>query len=178
MIPNVSCRQLSPRIAIALLLALALALLGVPPVSGAATVQGVSVVTDRADYVNVPGFNVVTATATINFNGNGALDTVRFDWIAPAGGPPFRSRVVTPSNVQPGIARAADAWAADREGVGFSVLAQINATVGNPPPVASPPATFNVYNRSRFLVVTDIVVTTAAVYENGTTAGARADLKY
>ena len=174
--PSVSCRQLSPRIALAILLVLTVFVAN--PASAAATVQGVSVATDRTDYVNVPGFNVVTSTATVDFNGNGPLDGVRFDWIAPSGGPPFRVRYVTTRSIMPGRAAATDVWTADREGVGFTVLATINTTVGSPPPVASAPATFNVFNRTWGVVVTDVVVTTSPVYENGTVATARAALKY
>src|SRR5437867_12507584 len=96
---SVSCRQLSPRVAFAILLlpALILLVLAPPPASAATTVQSVVVVTDRVDYVNVPGFNRVTATATVDFNGNGPLDTVRFDWTPPGGGTPFLSHYVVAS---------------------------------------------------------------------------------
>src|SRR6266511_1327009 len=177
---NVSCGQLSPRVALAFLLLLPLLalLVGAPLASAAATVQAVSIATDRTDYVNVPGFNVVTATARVSFNGNGPLDVVRFDWLAPGGGRTVQVHMVSTRAVQPGLADAMDTWTADQEGIGFSVLATINATVGSTTPVASPPATFNVFNRSRFVTVTDIVVVTSAVYENGSVAAARADLKY
>src|SRR3989454_1200116 len=174
--PNVSCRQLSPHIALALLLLLIL--LSMPPVSAATTVQSVGVKADRTDYANVPGYNRVVATATVQFNGAGSLDPVRFQWYAPGASSPFLTGFVPPTQIRAGLAQAVDVWIADREGVGFNVLASINYTLGGPTMVASPPSPFNVYNRTRYVSVTDIVVATSPVYENGTLGTARADVKY
>src|SRR2546427_1207474 len=176
MIALVSCRQLSPPLAVAVLLLLTV--LASLPVSAAASVQTIAVSTDRTDYVNMPGFNRVTATASASFTGNGALDAIRFDWFAPGGPTPFRTVSVPPRIVRMGTGESTDSWVADVEGVGFTVLASINITSGGPPELGSPPATFNVYNRSAIVVVTDVVVTTSPVYENGTVAQARADLTY
>jgi len=176
MIATVSCRQLSPPLAVAVLLLFTV--LASLPVSAAATVQSIAVTTDRTDYVNMSGFNRVTATANVSFNGNGALDAIRFDWFAPGGLTPFRTVSVPPRIVRVGGGESRDSWVANLEGVGFTVFASINVTAGGPPEIASPPATFNVYNRSAIVVVTDVVVTTTPVYENGTVARARADLTY
>src|SRR5438445_629370 len=176
MIATVSCRQLSPPLAVAVLLLFTV--LASLPVSAAATVQSIAVTTDRTDYVNMSGFNRVTATASVSFNGNGALDAIRFDWFAPGGPTPFRTVSVPPRIVRVGGGESRDSWVANLEGVGFTVFASINVTAGGPPEIASPPATFNVYNRSAIVVVTDVVVTTTPVYENGTVARALADLTY
>ncbi len=176
MIAFVSCRQLSPQLAVAVLLLLTL--LAAPPASAATTVQGIAVATDRIDYVNMSGFNRVTATANVTFSGTGALDPVRFDWFAPGGSTPFRSVPVAPTQIRLGTAEAADTWIADKEGIGFNVITAINRSTGTPPEVTSPPATLNVYNRSAIAIVTDVVITTSPVFENGTVAPARADLTY
>jgi parallel beta-helix repeat protein len=176
MIASVSCRQLSPPLAVAVLLLVTI--LASPPASAATMVQSIAVSTDRTDYVNMPGFNRVTATANVTFNGNGALDPVRFDWFAPGVPMPVRTLAVPPTQVRLGTAVSSDSWVADREGIGFTVFASINVFTGSPPEVSSPPATFNVYNRSAIVVVTDIVVTTSPVFENATVAPARADLTY
>src|SRR2546426_3073765 len=176
MIASVSCRQLSPRLASAFLV---LVLLAAPPLASAATmVQAISVATDRVDYVNVPGFNDVTATATVAFNGNGALDPVKFEWFDPGAPFPFRTVSIPTIPSGPQAAQASDTWTATREGIGFTIRATINVSVGGGPQAASPPATFNVYNRSSFVVVSDIAVTTSPVHENGTVATAVADLTY
>ena len=176
MIAFVSCRQLSPPLAVAVVLLLAV--LASPPASAATTVSAIGVSTDRTDYVNMTGFNRVTATANVTFSGTGGLDPVRFDWFAPGGSVPFRSVTVIPSQVRLGTAEATDMWVADQEGIGFNVIAAINITIGTPPEVTSPPATLNVYNRTAIAIVTDLVVTTSPVFENGTVAAARADLTY
>jgi len=176
MIAPVSCRQLSPLLAVAVLLLLTL--LAAPPASAATTVSAIAVSTDRTDYVNVTGFNRVTATANVTFSGTGALDPVRFDWFAPGNSTPFRSVTVAPTQVRLGTAESTDTWVADQEGIGFNVIAAINVSTGSPPEVTSPPATLNVYNRSAIAVVTDLVITTSPVFENGTVAPARADLTY
>jgi len=176
MIAFVSCRQLSPPLAVAVLLLVSV--FALPPASAATTVSGIAVATDRVDYVNMPGFNRVTATANVTFSGTGALDPVRFDWFPPGGSTPFRSVTVVPTLVRMGTAESTDTWVADQEGIGFNVIAAINVTTGTPPEVTSPPATLNVYNRSAIAIVTDLVVTTSPVFENGTLASARADLTY
>lgn len=175
----VSCRRLSPPLAVAVLLLLLLlvTVLASPPASAATTVQGIAVATDRVDYVNMPGFNRVTATANVTFSGTGALDPVRFDWFDP-GGFKFRSVTVAPTQIRMGTAESTDTWIADQEGIGFNVIAAINVSTGTPPEVTSPPATLNVYNRSAIAIVTDLVITTDPVFENGTVASARADLTY
>ena len=173
----VGWRQLSPRLAIALLMLGSLA--AIPPASAATDVQAVSLATDRIDYVNASGFNQVTATATVNFNGAGPLDPVMFEWFAPGGPSPFRTMEVPPSQIATLTATASDSWVVAGEGSGFSILASINQTVGNNMlRVTSPPATINVYNRTGLAIVMDVAVTTSPVYENGTVATARADLKY
>src|SRR3989475_4732173 len=143
MIALVSCRQLSPPLAVAVLLLLTV--LASLPVSAAASVQSIAVSTDRTDYVNKAGFNRVTATANVLFNGNGALDAIRFDWFAPGGPTPFRTVSVPPRIVGVGGGESTDSWVADREGVGFTVFASINVTSGGPPEIGSSPARFNVY---------------------------------
>src|SRR3990172_4182635 len=94
--PAVSCRQLSPPLGVALLL-----LLPVPaaPPASAGKVGSISVTTDQTDYVNVPGFNIVTATALVNYVGNNQIDNVKFDWFDPGAPLPFRLRWITPSPV-------------------------------------------------------------------------------
>src|SRR5438445_3472606 len=153
MIALVSCRQLSPPLAVAVVLLFTV--LASLPVSAAASVQSIAVSTDRTDYVNMPGFNRVTATANVSFSGNGALDAIRFDWFVPGGPTPFRTVSVPPRLVRVGAAESSDSWVADREGIGFTVFASINVTAGGPPEIGSPPATFNIYNRSAIVVVTD-----------------------
>src|SRR2546427_8781608 len=150
MIAAVSCRQLSPHLALALLLVLCLLL--PRPVSAATTVQSIAVTTDRLDYVNVPGMNQVTATARVDFAGNGPIDPVRFDWFDPGASIPFRSAYIAPGSIGVGSAGATDAWVAGREGVGFTVVASINITAGGGPIAASAPAAFNVYNRTQIIV--------------------------
>ena len=176
MIAFVSCRQLSPPLAVAVVLLAALAVS--PAVSAVTTVQSIAASTDRSDYLYVPGFNQVLATANVTFSGTGGLDPVRFDWYYPGAPTPFRTISVAPTMVTMATAQSQDSWTADREGIGFTVLASIHIDPGGPAELTSMPATFNVYNRSAIAVVTDIVVTTSAAFENGTVAPARADLAY
>src|SRR3990170_2370282 len=171
--PAVSCRQLSPRLGLALLLVLTVL---AAPTASAGKVGSISVTTDQTDYVNVPGFNIVTATALVNYVGNNQIDNVKFDWFDPGAPLPFRIRWITPSAVSQ-VGRAQDVWTADREGINFRVMASINETVDSPP-VWAQATTFNVHNRTVFVTVRDLVVTTNPVYENGTVATARATLTW
>src|SRR5512137_1716146 len=83
----VSCRRLSPQLALALLLLVPVVIS--LPVSAAATVQGVTIATDRQTYFNVSPLNEVIATANVTFNGNGPLDRVRFEWFDSGASVPF-----------------------------------------------------------------------------------------
>src|SRR2546425_1241527 len=156
MIASVSCRQLSPRLASAFLV---LVLLAAPPLASAATmVQAISVATDRVDYVNVPGFNDVTATATVAFNGNGAVATavadltyagnasqllgVRFDWYYPDRSLAHSSVDPAPTPVSNRSARATGAWSIDRVGSAF----RVNATYLGTPAITNATA-FDVLER-------------------------------
>ena len=172
----VSCRQLSPPLAVAVLLLLTL--LASTPVAAVTMVQGIAASTDRTDYVNETGFNRVTATANATFTGVGGLDPVRFEWFYPGASTPFRRVTVPPTQVRMGFAQATDSWIADREGIAFTVSASINVSSGGPPEIRSPPAAFNVYNRTGIAIVTDLVVSTPPVVQNGTPARGRADLRY
>ena len=172
----VSCRQLSPLVAVAFLLFLLLLAIPSPPASAAATVQGLSVTTEWSTYFNVSGLNHVVATANVTFNGNGLLDDVRFDWFYPGAPLPFVTRWKTlVGSTSP--TEATDEWFADREGRGFNVTAAINVSAGGGPQVAGR-ATFNVLGRNAIVDVTSIVVRTGSVYENRTVASARADLTW
>src|SRR3989442_15089438 len=169
-------RRLSPRLAIALLMQAGLA--AIPPASAATDVQAVSLATDRIDYVNASGFNQVTATATVNFNGAGPLDPVMFEWFAPGGPSPFRTMEVSPRQNASLTATASDSWVVAGEGTGFSILASINQTVGNNMlRVTSPPATINVYNRTGLAIVMDVAVATPPGYEDGAGATPPGDRK-
>src|SRR3990170_521200 len=169
----VSCRQLSPRLGLALLLVLTVL---AAPTASAGKVGSISVTTDQTDYVNVPGFNIVTATALLNYVGNNQIDNVKFDWFDPGAPLPFRTRWIVPSAASQ-VGRAQDVWTASREGLNFRVMASVNETVGSPP-VYAQATTFNVHNRTVFVTVRDLVVTTNPVYENGTVATARATLTW
>src|SRR5438093_8128671 len=102
MIAAVSCRQLSPHLALALLLVLCLLL--PRPVSAATTVQSIAVTTDRLDYVNVPGMNHGTASARGHFAANGPIDPLRFDWFDPGASIPFRPADIAPRSIEDGCA--------------------------------------------------------------------------
>jgi len=169
----VSCWQLSPRLVLALLLLLTL--LAIPPAS-AGPVNSITVTTDQTDYVNVPGYNIVTATSVIDYIGNDLIDNVKFDWFDPGSAVPFRTTYVTPSAASH-VGRAWDVVRVDREGLNFTVFASINVTI-NTPPAQADVAYFNVHNRTAFVSVRDLVVTTDPVYESGTLAVALADLTW
>src|SRR2546426_3401747 len=173
----VSWRQLPPRLAIAILVLGSVA--PIPPASALTDVKAAYLLTDRVDYVNASGFNLVTATASVTFSGMGPLDPVMFQWYEPGGSSPFHTSEVLPSQNGSLVASATDSWVVASEGIGFLIGASMNKSAGdNTVRVVAPPATINVYNRNGLAIVMDVAVTTSPVYENGTVATARADLKY